>query len=185
MTQLCPVQLKNMPGLHAVQVHTITHDHTRSHTCNHHGCKLLAYLEKLWHCDASVWCIACVSDVSHVFLMFYDVSGVSGVSVGLTPPKAGGSTVVSRCSVSGCAPGEAWPRCCCTSCPTWTATMARRPRWSCGTAPRTWRGTRTAPKVPGVPGMGTRKTLKDGRKMGESRLKSCWNVNCEMFDPFW
>ena len=106
MTQLCPVQLKNMPGLHAVQVHTITHDHTRSHTCNHHGCKLLAYLEKLWHCDASVWCIACVSDVSHVFLMFYDVSGVSGVSVGLTPPKAGGSTVVSRCSVSGCAPGE-------------------------------------------------------------------------------
>jgi hypothetical protein len=42
MTQLCPVQLKIMPGLHAVQVDTITHDHTRSHTCNHHGWKLLA-----------------------------------------------------------------------------------------------------------------------------------------------
>lgn len=47
MTQLCPVQLKIMPGLHAVQVDTITHDHTHAIIMAGNCWHLLAYLEKL------------------------------------------------------------------------------------------------------------------------------------------
>lgn len=59
MTQLCPVQLKNMPGLHAVQVHTITHDHTHA----------IIMAANCWHTWKSCDIVMQVFDALHVFLM--------------------------------------------------------------------------------------------------------------------